>query len=283
MAEAFGIVSGVASLPSIFTAAVGCFQYIQLGRNFEQDYTQHLVHLKLLETRFTRWGAAVGIYDDQLRLNNPNATSEDLNTVNVVVHQILQLFSKSKEQSKSGKPSQRAEFYKAENISEPNRADLIRQASAISSKRTKGPGKLELVSWVVYKREHLKELLDGIVKLLDQLEELFPAQEARGRLADEDLRAICTSVQFGVLQEVTVGIDKLLEDRSRGMIASRNGNYYGTINSTGGQTSNGNVYIDAQAASGFVTPTGGNTYNEVNVSNEAKVHNGDWFGKSPFG
>ncbi|KAF6814808.1 small s protein [Colletotrichum sojae] len=262
MAEVFGIVSGSASLASIFTSAVECFRSIQLGSNFQQDYAQNMVTIRLLEIRLSRWGAAVDVYNDEPHLGNPNATPADVDAAKKAMLQILQLFSESKQES--GKFSQLTEVCTTEHISDANYAALIRQTSAISTQRTKEPGMLGLVKWVVYKKKHLKELSDGIVALLDQLEQLFPAQEARGRLSDEDLRAICTSVQAKVLQDVSEGIDQLLQDRSREMNPStRGGSYFGTISSTGGTTNNGDYFEDPQAAKGFIPPAGGSEFRKI--------------------
>ncbi len=45
--ELAGVIDGGVTLASLFTSCVGCFEYVQLGRNFGKDYQQSLLDYKL--------------------------------------------------------------------------------------------------------------------------------------------------------------------------------------------------------------------------------------------
>ncbi|PVH70897.1 hypothetical protein DL98DRAFT_597433 [Cadophora sp. DSE1049] len=55
-------VSGVIlGLPSLLTACVDCFKYVQIARNFGSDYERCLLALDITKLRLSRWGVSVGI------------------------------------------------------------------------------------------------------------------------------------------------------------------------------------------------------------------------------
>jgi hypothetical protein len=64
MAEAFGIFAGAAGLAGLFTPCIECFEYIQFGRSFGQDYERSLVKLDVVRLRLSRWGVSVGLAAD---------------------------------------------------------------------------------------------------------------------------------------------------------------------------------------------------------------------------
>ena len=59
--EPVGLKIGIAGLAGAFTACVDCFEYIQLGRQFGQDYGNCLLKLDVAKLRLSRWGVAMGL------------------------------------------------------------------------------------------------------------------------------------------------------------------------------------------------------------------------------
>ena len=64
MAEIFGTVASALSVAALFNNCVDCFEYIQLGRRFGQDYERPQLKVDIAKTRLSRWGEAVAIHRD---------------------------------------------------------------------------------------------------------------------------------------------------------------------------------------------------------------------------
>jgi hypothetical protein len=77
MGELFGIVAGAVGIAAAFTACVDCFNYVQLGRRFGQDYQTDILSLSCARLRLTRWGQAVDIYGDT-KLGRADATAAEI-------------------------------------------------------------------------------------------------------------------------------------------------------------------------------------------------------------
>ncbi|KAK2757748.1 small s protein [Colletotrichum kahawae] len=283
MAEAFGVAAGAVGIASIFTTCVDCFNYVQLGRQFERDFQQQLVTLRLLETRLSRWGAAVHIHDDP-NLGNPNASPAEVDTAKMTLFQILLLFSDSEKKSKIFASS--SAVYSSTDIQDPALAALVSTTSSIASERKKGPGFLKRARWALYDRGSLVDLTGGISGLLDSLENLFPAKEAQQRLADEDIRKITESVELKVLRVVTAGVDQLLQERMNS-VSNEDGDIYESIVlSDRVRASNGPVIFGNGTETGSATDVvvhGPRTvYKSIQAKDDVKVHNGPMYNRSVF-
>src|SRR5271155_746968 len=101
MAEAFGIFAGAAGLAGLFTPCVECFEYVQFGRRFGQDYERSLVKLDVVRLRLSRWGVSVGIVADprESRTSFPTsqggASDAELAMVKSVLGQIIDAFEEA--------------------------------------------------------------------------------------------------------------------------------------------------------------------------------------------
>src|SRR5664279_368405 len=103
MAEAFGLASSAIGIAAIFTTAVHCFEYIQLGRNFDKDFQTSLLTLNLLKLRLTRWGEAVNIHNDP-QLGQPTATPDTIGMAKSALFQVLILFADSEKTANKFRP-----------------------------------------------------------------------------------------------------------------------------------------------------------------------------------
>jgi hypothetical protein len=54
MAETFGTVAAVLSVAALFNNCVDCFEYVQLGRHFGQDYERCELKVDIAQTRLSR-------------------------------------------------------------------------------------------------------------------------------------------------------------------------------------------------------------------------------------
>jgi hypothetical protein len=182
MAEAFGIVSSVVSIASIFSTCLECFDYIQIGRRFGKDFQTKLLTLSLLKSRLSRWGTAVHIYDDP-QLGHPKATQDDINLAKNVLYQMLVLLADSEKVSNKFRLTAKA----GENLSVFTSANLDTKISVLDNKmcqqaaqRQKGSSLAKLTSWALYKKEYYSSLVEDISQLLDNLEQVFSGTRRLG-------------------------------------------------------------------------------------------------------
>ena len=186
MAEIFGIVIGVASLAGVFTSCVDCFEYVQFARSFGKDYERSIIKLDVVRLRFTRWGQAVGIYNDGTDSSHPQrhyiaATEEQLELCQDLLGQIGDIFNDAESVSK--RLRMRAEKAKnhdqlalcdpAVDLSYRSRAVHLK-TSDIAKKRQKGTNLLQKISWTLYEKSKFDRLVEDVTGLVDSLEQVFP-------------------------------------------------------------------------------------------------------------
>lgn len=94
--EPAGLAVGFLTIAGLFNNAVDCFEYVQIGRNFGQDYQIGLLKLDSARLRLSRWGQAVGLSDElketqslPLVLNS----AHDVEKAEQILGQILELFA----------------------------------------------------------------------------------------------------------------------------------------------------------------------------------------------
>jgi len=91
--ESVGFAIGVAGLAGVFTACVDCFEYVQLGRQFGQDYEKCLLKLDAAKVGMSRWGAAMGLGPDPYLKQQISASDNEIRLAQSLLEQILDSFS----------------------------------------------------------------------------------------------------------------------------------------------------------------------------------------------
>jgi Prion-inhibition and propagation len=200
MAEAFGIVAGSIGIATAFNSCLDCFRYIKLGRRLGRDLQTDLLVLNGVWLRLSRWGQAVNINQDP-NLGRPDAKAEEIQEAYDSVFQILVLFSESARISKSyieSKPNDDLTLITTSNM-DSQTSSLANWIRTCVSKRQSSRGFLKASSWALYHRTALRELLADINRLIDVVEKLFPAPEARLNLARQEISEIPNQQSVGLL------------------------------------------------------------------------------------
>lgn len=78
MAEFAGLSIGSVALTGLFNNCVDTFQYVQLGRNFGNDYESCLIKLGVVKLRFLRWGELMTVPDGGVSQNSRTAASTQI-------------------------------------------------------------------------------------------------------------------------------------------------------------------------------------------------------------
>jgi uncharacterized small protein (DUF1192 family) len=277
MAEPFGIVSGAIGIASAFTACVDCFEYIQFGRHFGRDFQTSQLTLNCARLRLTRWGESVNIYDDP-KLGRQDATAAEIQLAKDVLLQILVLFADTESISKKYKLTAKA----GEDLSAYSTGDMDPKIVALDNKmkglaiqRQKRGRFLKLTSWALYHRSTLKDLLEQIASLLDEIERLFPAPQARTTLVQQEAAAIGDKQALKLLEDIATGIDSLLQKTVKEVIA---GHQYSNIGIKG-QAHTGDAY-SSDWSKGTIGAS--HNYDGIEVEEGGKALIGNKYGGKDF-
>ncbi|KAB2574200.1 Heterokaryon incompatibility protein S [Lasiodiplodia theobromae] len=206
--EAAGLAVGVASLLS---NAVECFEYVQLGRNFGQDFGTSQLKLDNARLRLSRWGVAVNIYPD------PNATSfpeTQLRHAQRNIHQIINLFTEAEGISNEFKSSTTNSDTAL--VTYDPATDMDRKMFSLHSEmrnlavaRQRNARMVQKVKWALYEKRRFNELIEDITHLVGDLERICPPtqdemalQEERQKLCQEEVKTMGKNADMSLLKDV---------------------------------------------------------------------------------
>jgi Prion-inhibition and propagation len=213
MAEPFGIAAGAVGIAAAFTACVDCFGYVQLGRHFGRDFQTDVLALNCTRLRLTRWGQAVNIYDDP-KLGRPDATPAEIQAAKDTLHHILQLFADTEKISKkyklSAKPGDDLSTLSTDDM-DPAVMALSNKMKKLAIRPQKGSSVLKTASWALYHRSELKELIQNITSLIDNIEDLFPAPQSQLGLVKQETAEIQDKQALGLVESAAQDVDNLLQ------------------------------------------------------------------------
>ncbi|PVH94681.1 hypothetical protein DM02DRAFT_538939 [Periconia macrospinosa] len=212
MAEPFGIAAGAVGIAAAFTACVDCFDCVQHGRHFGRDYQTELISLDCARLRLARWGEAVNIYEDT-KLGRPGASSSEVHTVQNALHRILVLFADTERISKRYKLERKDGndlSVLTPNDLEPTVLNLRNKMKELAVGRQKSASVLKTSSCALYYRSQLKNLINGITSLVDSIEKIFPAPEAKFALVKQETAAIRDKRALEALESAAYSVDDLL-------------------------------------------------------------------------
>lgn len=188
--EAVGFAIGAGSLAGAFTACVDCFEYIQLGRQFGQDYGKCLLKLDAAKVRITRWGVAMGL-GPVLSLERRYSKS-DIEMARNLLDQIMESFNEAERVSarfkniSTIKKSKTDDLlaYDANSDLDPSYQRLHSAMRELSIQRQTGTSIRKKAAWALYEKKKFSGMIEEVTDFITTLVELFPA-------AQEDQRVLC--------------------------------------------------------------------------------------------
>ncbi|KAI9770335.1 MAG: hypothetical protein M1840_003494 [Geoglossum simile] len=226
---------GLASLTGVFTACVGCFEYIQLGRNFEKDYGKNVLKLDLARLQMTRWGASLGIGAESekipLTASQISATSpEEFETAKELLENIKEAFAIAEKKSKDFKKDKNPDelvVWDASKDLDAQFKPLHDTIQGIALKRQKRISIGKRFAWAVYQKGKFDSMIEDITEFVDKLVVLFPAaHDNRLSLCKEEVSHIETEQDLKLLKDIAPG-DKLLTDVVNRELKSRGHTFTG--------------------------------------------------------
>ena len=224
MAESFGIIANVAGL---FKNCVECFEYVQLGRQFGQDYERCQLRLDIAEARLGRWGEAVKINDDP-RFKASAQTDISVQQTQSILEEIMLLFESARKTSKRYElVADQVDLvvFEADKDLKPVGRALHSKLKDLTRRRQKQTSLVKKTAWALYDGKHLENIINQIACFVDELEKIFPVEAACQKLAEMDTKEVEDEVSLTLLKDAAEGINAALSDvaaRKIDAIAGRN-------------------------------------------------------------
>lgn len=289
MAETFGVVASALSVAALFNNCVSCFEYIQLGRHFAQDYGRCQLKVDIAQTRLSRWGKAIAINQDP-RFATDKPGDESVQQVQDILEEIDELFQSLQQASK--RYTRRAKPEDVETLQvqtmQPAAQKMHGRLRSIVTQRQKGTSLLKKAAWALYDAKNFEKLVNEITGFVDALEKLIPADsKVRHTLVEMEIEEVDDKPSLDVLHDAAGDTDSVLAQavtKRLEMFGSRN--YAKTIQSEeSARVRLGNEWAEGVLSRG--SQAVGQTWNEtesVAAKGKSAVHIGNSYGgRSIFG
>lgn len=182
MAEAAGLAIGALSLVGLFSSAIECMEYVDLARNYAQDYEIALVKFLLLKGRLNAWGESLQVFSEgnenvELRRHWDEVKDIIKNSLEAVSH----IFGDVEKLQKG--------YGLRSTISESHSSDLSRfhqvatAFRSVAQTRQRNTPITKKAVWAVHDRKKFGSLLADLSDIIGSLEKLSERLGTYGSLA----------------------------------------------------------------------------------------------------
>lgn len=217
--EPLGFAIGVASLTGAFTACVDCFEYIQLGRQFGQDYGKCLLKLDIAKVRMSRWGAAMGLGLDTYMKRQVSMSGEDLRLAKSLLEQISDSFKDAKRISERFEKHSILQKTRTDDLLvydtvpnlNPSYQRLHLTMGELANQRQKKTSIRKKAIWAIYEKKRFDSMIEDVTGFIRELVELVPAtQEDQRALCKTEVCAISETQDLALLNDIACEDDNML-------------------------------------------------------------------------
>ncbi|KAJ9130000.1 Heterokaryon incompatibility protein S [Pleurostoma richardsiae] len=282
MAEVFGTIVSALSVAALFNNCINCFEYVQLGRHFGQDFERGRLRLDIAQTRLSRWGQAVAINEDS-QFATASPVDASLLQVRLILEELELLFQSARKTSRRyelGAKQQDLALFRDSDM-RPMFRRLHGHLVSVVRQRQKQTSLTKKMAWALYEGRHFDKLVQQITGFLDDLEKIYPVEAARRHLAQEEIEGIGDEPSLAVVSEAAANVDSVLTiavAERAGAIAVKN---YARVIGTRGKArvQVGNEFVEnVLACRVSISDQTENTADTVDAEGESAVHIGNTYG-----
>jgi Prion-inhibition and propagation len=275
--EPAGFAIGVACLAGAFTSCIECFEYVQLGRKFGEDYGKCVLRLDAAKVRMSRWGASVGLGAEPRTQQQISASEEEFRLARSLLEQIIDTFEDAEKLSGRFKKHAIMQKTKTEDlIVYDAKSDLDTKYQwlhltmrELVTKRQHETSLLKKTTWALYEKKRFDTMIDDVTGFVNELVELFPAaQDNQRALCKAEVSAIKETQDLALLKDTVRGDDELLEAAVKKELENRG---HTVTNWKAG----GNVKLWAGDDNAFGVESKSHHFSEFSVSDFADVRLGN--------
>lgn len=275
--EPLGFAIGVAGLVTAFTTCVDCFEYVQLGRQFGQDYGKCILRIDAAKVRMCRWGAAMGLGLEPHLKRQVSASDEEMRLAQSLLEQIMESFKDAERVSERFMKHTIMQKTRTEDllVYDPNsdldpsyqRLHLNMRERAIQLQ--KGTSIRKKAVWSLYEKKRFDTMIEEVTGFVSDLVELFPAAQADQRaLCKTEVSEVSETQDLVILNAVACEDDKMLAVEVKKEMISR-GHIFSDWEAVG------SAKMWAGDDNGFGVKSKGHNYARFTVSDDAYVHLGN--------
>jgi hypothetical protein len=209
----------VVALATIFDSALNCFKHVKVAKSFGIDYQTYVLRLQNLQLRLSRWGETVGLGKDVTahEQSTPSSLPESqLKRAEELVGHIIRLFSDAEDLAdKYAGDSADLVVIDGDVQGLGDIAKLCQKMRKICLQRQRQTNVAKKAKWSLFSREKFIELVDNIQKLIDDLENVFPAETKVIKEADlckQEASELRNEKALPELQKIALAQDALLAE-----------------------------------------------------------------------
>ena len=285
------------ALPGAFMACVQCFQLIQFGRNFKDDFAVCAADLKICEIHLLRWGTAAGLNEadgTELPKKLSKYPEDQLQKGLLVLEQIVSIFHNTKkmchfestlddDKEDGSQPSiplnedvqlqtQEAKWQKSHKHLDKAKA---KYRSSLNAMRNLFQDAGDRTKWALYKKVHLTALIKQVSELIDRLEKLFPELlQVEQKLAQEEVKGAEKEV-VQTLPALAAEIDPVMTEALTVQMKSYGMTFEDVEAGDYVRVHLGNVYAPGEKSTGHDD----HQWKKLKIDGHAVFHGGNVYGK----
>ena len=281
------------ALPSAFMACVQCFELVQFGRNFKEDFAVSAADLKICEIHLLRWGAAAGLDESggfQLQERLSRYPEDQLQKAVMVLKRIAAIFETTKESCRfdsldddedprqSEQLDETAHLQNQQKNIQKSHQHLDKIKARYKSVANAVKGSIQTASdrtkWALYKKKHLTALVEQVTALIDRLEKLFPELlEVERKMAKQEVEGAEEEV-IQTLPAMATKIDPLMVEALTAELKSKGMTFADVEAGEYVRAHLGNVYAPGEKSTGHDD----HSFAKLRLSGHARFHGGNVYG-----
>ena len=267
----------VIGLASLFSACMGCFDSIQLGRAFGEDYGKCLLRLDAAKLRFSRWGEAAGIAPNSKARSTIVVPDKDFRLAQSLLEQIMESFEDAENFSRRYQRRSELESPTSEVLATCDERQSLRwrdfnlhsQLRKVASRRQQSTDFVQKTKWALYEKKRLDTMIGEITEFTYRLVELFPVvKKSQIPLCEMELSAIEDAQDLITLKTLAGPDDEVLRQSVEAKVKRR-----GHIIQNWSASDNADVWVGDENEYGAEGK--GHHVSKFTVSGSAKVRLGN--------
>lgn len=241
----------VAGLPAALNGCLQWFEYVQVGRNFGEDFAKCLLRLELAKLNLCMWSHAIGLSKDsvpeakiQIPGDDYHSAEKTRKLIELTLEAVQNCFENAAKLSdryklknnEEGTDSTAVVPYNPE-IDLESSPRRVYQKLRKSSDRLQGGFKIpKRARWALYDKKKFDRLIDDINGFINELTGLFPEQvEEQKRLCSAEFRETENDEDLRLLQGVIEDDDEILKKAVNDELKARGHNVSEWILNDGAQ------------------------------------------------
>lgn len=276
---------GAAGLFGLFTTCMQCFEYIQYGRQFGEQYESSVLKLDVARLRLDRWAQSVGLNNDpksQAKLE-AQLTKREIAIAKNLLGNIAEAFETAERLSRRYETTVRLVNGDAEDVLRVIDSDgeddslsarfkrMHLKAKAKIKTRQKRTNTMTKARWSLYEKRRFEDLIRDVRDHTDALIENFPsAIFVQSQIAVDEVKELTEDAQDRImLKTLAQDTDSILAQAVENAIIVHDGHEFKDIRVSGYSK----AFFGNDIAYGVKAK--GNTYSNMVIDGNAVVHAGN--------